>query len=73
MNAHERRNVGEQGQEQAPPSQWWSNVVDVYYIFVKNSKRDAQHQSDLVGEAQLLHLYLQQEAKTEMKNQEQKG
>ncbi len=50
-----------------------SNVVDVYYIFVKNSKRDAQHQSDLVGEAQLLHLYLQQEAKTEMKNQEQKG
>ncbi len=29
------RNVGEQGQERAPPSQWWSNVVDVYTIFVK--------------------------------------
>ncbi len=24
------RNVGEQGQERAPPSQWWSKVVDVF-------------------------------------------
>lgn len=65
------RNVGEQGQERAPPSQWWSNVIDVYTIFVKNSKRDAPHQSDLAGEVQLPHLchVHQQQAKTEMKNQ----
>ncbi len=44
----------------------------MFLHFRENSKRDVQHQSDLTGEVQLPHLchLHQQQAKTEMKNQD---